>query len=36
MGEIAIVRTEDKEAEWVEARDALRLNLGGEVVCRAW
>jgi len=34
MGEIAIVRTRQKEHEWVEAREALRLQLGGEVVCR--
>jgi ribosomal protein S8 len=36
MGEIAVVRTEDKEAEWLEAREALRMKLGGEVVCRVW
>ncbi|EIM83404.1 ribosomal protein S8 [Stereum hirsutum FP-91666 SS1] len=35
MGEIAVVHTKSSEHEWVEARDALRLNLGGEVVCRA-
>jgi ribosomal protein S8 len=35
MGEIAVVRTGTKENEWIEAREALRLNLGGEVVCRA-
>ena len=35
MGEIAIVRTKSKEHEWLEAREALQLNLGGEVVCRA-
>ena len=35
MGEIAIVRTNEKDNEWLEARDAVRLNLGGEVVCRA-
>ncbi|KAF8582576.1 ribosomal protein S8 [Ramaria rubella] len=35
MGEIAIVKTKDKENEWLEAREALRLNLPGEVVCRA-
>lgn len=33
MGEIAVVRTRNKE--WLEAREAVRLNLGGEVVCRA-
>lgn len=35
MGEVAVVQTEDKEHEWLEAREALRLGLGGEVVCRA-
>lgn len=35
MGEIAVVRTKSKEHEWLEAREALRLNLDGEVVCRA-
>ena len=35
MGEIAEVRTKDKEHEWLEARDALQLKLAGEVVCRA-
>ena len=35
MGEVAIVQTENKEHEWLEAREALRLGLGGEVVCRA-
>ncbi|KZT22773.1 ribosomal protein S8 [Neolentinus lepideus HHB14362 ss-1] len=35
MGEIAVVHTKNKEHEWVEAREALRLNLEGEVVCRA-
>jgi len=34
MGEIAVIRTRQKEHEWVEAREALRLQLGGEVVCR--
>ena len=35
MGEIAVVKTSNKEYEWLEARDALRLNLSGEVICRA-
>ena len=35
MGEIAVVRTRNKEHEWLEAREALQLNLGGEIVCRA-
>jgi len=35
MGEIAVVRTKDKEHEWLEAREALQLKLAGEVVCRA-
>lgn len=34
MGEIAIVRTADKEHEWLEAREALQLKLDGEVICR--
>ncbi|KAI0341511.1 ribosomal protein S8 [Trametopsis cervina] len=34
MGEIAIVRTNDKEHEWLEAREALELKLDGEVICR--
>jgi ribosomal protein S8 len=33
MGEIAVVKTDDRQ--WMEAREAVRLNLGGEVVCRA-
>ena len=33
MGEIAIVKVGDKQ--WVEAREAVAMNLGGEVVCRA-
>lgn len=36
MGEIAVVRTDDREHEWLEAREALQLKLKGEVVCRAW
>jgi ribosomal protein S8 len=35
MGEIAVVHTKSKEHEWLEAREALQLKLGGEVVCRA-
>ena len=35
MGEIAIVKTRSKENEWLEAREALQMKLGGEVVCRA-
>ncbi|KAF8056671.1 ribosomal protein S8 [Lyophyllum atratum] len=35
MGEIAVVRTKDRENEWLEAREALQLRLPGEVVCRA-
>ncbi|KAI0674136.1 ribosomal protein S8 [Trametes maxima] len=35
MGEIAIVKTKDREHEWLEAREALQLRLPGEVICRA-
>ena len=35
MGEIAIVHTNNRENEWLEAREALQLKLGGEVVARA-
>jgi ribosomal protein S8 len=35
MVEIAVVRTRDKENEWLEAREALQLGLSGEVLCRA-
>lgn len=35
MGEIAILRTNNKEYEWLEAREALQLRLSGEVICRA-
>lgn len=35
MGEIAVVRTNNREHEWLEAREALQMNLQGEVVCRA-
>jgi len=33
MGEVAVVKTADRR--WIEAREAVRLNLGGEVICRA-
>jgi ribosomal protein S8 len=35
MGEVAMVRTKDKEHEWLEAREALTLKIPGEAVCRA-
>ncbi|TFK22389.1 mitochondrial ribosomal protein subunit S8 [Coprinopsis marcescibilis] len=35
MGEVAVVRTSHPEHEWLEAREALQLKLGGEVICRA-
>ena len=35
MGEIAVVRTGSRENEWIEAREAIRLGLDGEVICRA-
>jgi len=35
MGEVAIVKTENRTHEWVEAREALALKLSGEVICRA-
>ncbi|KAJ7098366.1 ribosomal protein S8 [Mycena epipterygia] len=35
MGEIIIVRTKDRENEWLEAREAVQLKLGGEIICRA-
>lgn len=35
MGEIAVVRTKDREHEWLEAREALQLKLPGEIICRA-
>jgi ribosomal protein S8 len=35
MGEIAVVRTKSKEHEWLESREALQLNLDGEIICRA-
>ncbi|KAI8986783.1 ribosomal protein S8 [Trametes punicea] len=36
MGEIAIVKTKDRENEWLEAREALQMRIPGEVICRAW
>ena len=35
MGEVVVVRTKNKEHEWLEAREALRLGLDGEAICRA-
>ena len=35
MGEIAVVKTKDRENEWLEAREALQLRIPGEVICRA-
>jgi ribosomal protein S8 len=35
MGEVAVVRTRSKENRFLEAREAVRLGLGGEVLCRA-
>lgn len=35
MGEVAVVQTSEKEYEWLEAREAIKLGLGGEVLCRA-
>ena len=35
LGEIAVVKTKDKENQWLEAREALQLKLSGEVICRA-
>ena len=35
LGEVAVVKTRDKTNEWLEIREALRLGLGGEVLCRA-
>ena len=35
MGEVAMVRTKEKEHEWLEAREAFVLKIPGEVVCRA-
>lgn len=35
LGEIAVIKTKEKEYQWLEAREALSMKLGGEVVCRA-
>lgn len=35
LGEVAVVKTKSKEHEWLEAREAVQLGLGGEVICRA-
>jgi len=35
LGEVAVVKTKNKEHEWLEAREALKLMIPGEVVCRA-
>ncbi|KZV87736.1 hypothetical protein EXIGLDRAFT_773374 [Exidia glandulosa HHB12029] len=36
MGEVAVIRTQKKENEWIEAREAVRLNVDrGELMCRA-
>ncbi|KAH9918960.1 ribosomal protein S8 [Fomitopsis serialis] len=35
MGEVAVIRTNNQEHEWLEAREAMQLQLGGEVICRA-
>lgn len=35
LGEVAVVKTNSKEHEWLEAREALQMRLDGEVVCRA-
>ncbi|KAJ7636991.1 mitochondrial ribosomal protein subunit S8 [Roridomyces roridus] len=35
LGEIIVVRTNDKENEWLEAREAVQMKLSGEVICRA-
>jgi small subunit ribosomal protein S8 len=35
MGEIAIIKVRGREKEWIEAREAVSLNVGGEVICRA-
>lgn len=37
LGEIAVIKTKAKSeipSSWLEAREALRLGLGGEVICR--
>jgi len=35
LGEVAVVKTNSKEHEWLEVREALQMRLDGEVVCRA-
>jgi len=35
LGEVAVVKTRDKTNEWLGIREALRLGLGGRVLCRA-
>jgi ribosomal protein S8 len=35
MGEIAVIKTRSKDNQFLEAREAVRLGLGGEVLCRA-
>ncbi|KAJ7089339.1 ribosomal protein S8 [Mycena belliarum] len=35
MGEIIVIKTGDKENEWLEAREAVQMKLSGEVICRA-
>ncbi|KAK7046859.1 37S ribosomal protein S8, mitochondrial [Favolaschia claudopus] len=35
MGEVIVVRTDDRENEWLEAREAVQMKLSGEVICRA-
>ncbi|KAJ7033192.1 ribosomal protein S8 [Mycena alexandri] len=35
LGEIIVIRTSDKEHEWLEAREAVQMKLSGEVICRA-
>ncbi|KAJ7138458.1 ribosomal protein S8 [Mycena crocata] len=35
LGELIVIKTSDKENEWLEAREALQMKLSGEIVCRA-
>ncbi|KAF5392884.1 hypothetical protein D9757_000874 [Collybiopsis confluens] len=35
MGEIAVVKTKNREYQWLEAREALQMKMDGEVICRA-
>ncbi|KAF7291882.1 37S ribosomal protein S8, mitochondrial [Mycena indigotica] len=35
LGEIIVIKTESKEHEWLEAREAVQMKLAGEVICRA-